>query len=169
MTNVLGNLRPARGSRKKEKRIGRGQGSGHGRTATRGHKGAGARSGSNYRAWFEGGQMPLNRRVPKFGFHSPFWIAYQEVNVSRLETLAVATKFRDGRVTPQMLHDLGVVSKKSWPVKILGDGDLKTKLEVAAHAFTKSAIQKIEAAGGNVEIIGWTKSTTAGSKPSESR
>ena len=113
--------------------------------------------------------MPLSRGVPKFGFRSPNRIAYQEVNVSRLETLAVATKFRDGRVTPQMLHDLGVVSKKSWPVKILGDGDLKTKLEVAAHAFTKSAIQKIEAAGGNVEIIGWTKSTTAGSKPSESR
>ena len=169
MANVLSNLSPPRGSRKKEKRIGRGQGSGHGRTATRGHKGAGSRSGSVSRVWFEGGQMPLSRRVPKFGFHSPFRLAYQGVNVSRLEALAVANKIKDGRVTPQMLHDLGIVSKKLQPVKILGDGDLKTKLEVTAHAFTKSAIQKIEGAGGKVEILSRAKSTSAGSKPSESR
>lgn len=169
MTNVLGNLKPARGARKKGRRIGRGQGSGHGGTATRGQKGAGSRSGSTYRVWFEGGQMPLSRRVPKFGFRSPFRIAYQEVNVSRLETLAVADKFKDGKVTPQLLHDLGIVSKKSQPVKILGDGEFKTKLEVTAHAFTKSAIQKIEGAGGKVEILSWTKSTSVGSKPSESR
>lgn len=98
--------------------------------------------------------MPLSRRVPKFGFHSPFRVEYEEVNVGRLEILAAAKKVPDGRVTPKVLHELGVVSRKSNPVKILGMGDLKTKLEVHAHAFSKSAIQKIEATGGKVVVLG---------------
>jgi len=102
--------------------------------------------------------MPLSRRIPKFGFHSPFRVSFQEVNVGRLETLAVDKKVADRTVTPQVLYDLGVVSRKSQPVKILGDGELKAELEVHAHAFSKVAIQKIEAAGGKVEILRRTES-----------
>jgi large subunit ribosomal protein L15 len=129
------------------KRIARGQGSGHGGTATRGHKGEGARSGTHYRPWFEGGQMPLIRRTPKFGFHSPFKTEYQVVNVETIEKLAAAGKL-SGKVTPEVLHTVGAVAKKSMPVKILGVGDIKAKLEVTAHAFSKSAAEKIEKAGG---------------------
>ncbi|HTY35642.1 MAG TPA: 50S ribosomal protein L15 [Bacteroidota bacterium] len=149
----LGQLKYAPGSRKRVKRIGRGQGSGHGGTATRGHKGEGARSGTHYRPWFEGGQMPLIRRVPKRGFHSPFKTVYQVVNVGTLEKLAVDGKLSDGKVTPEILYRLGVVSSKSKPVKMLGDGDLKAKLEISVHSFSKSAAQKIEAAGGKTSII----------------
>src|ERR1700741_1841824 len=118
---VLSNLHPAKGSRKRVKRIARGQGSGHGGTATRGHKGEGARSGTHYRPWFEGGQMPLIRRVPKFGFHSPFRVEYQVVNVATLEKLATSSKFADNKVTPEILYTVGAVSKKTAPVKILGE------------------------------------------------
>ena len=152
-TISLGQLKYAPGSRKRVKRIGRGQGSGHGGTATRGHKGEGARSGTHYRPWFEGGQMPLIRRVPKRGFHSPFKTVYQVVNVGTLEKLAVDGKLSDGKVTPEILYRLGVVSSKSKPVKMLGDGDLKAKLEISVHSFSKSAAQKIEAAGGKTSII----------------
>ena len=152
-TISLGKLKYASGSRKRVKRIGRGQGSGHGGTATRGHKGEGARSGTHYRPWFEGGQMPLIRRVPKRGFHSPFKTNYQVVNVGTLEKLAVDGKLGDGKVTPEILYRLGVVSSKSKPVKMLGDGDLKSKLEISLHSFSKSATQKIEAAGGKTSII----------------
>ena len=147
-TSKLGNLHFAPGSRKRTKRIARGQGSGHGGTATRGHKGEGARSGTHYRPWFEGGQMPLIRRIPKFGFHSPFKVEYQVVNVATLGDLAAKGKFSDSKVTPEVLYAIGVVSKKSTPVKILGDGEIGVKLEVTAHAFSKTAVQKIEAAGG---------------------
>jgi large subunit ribosomal protein L15 len=146
--SALGNLHPAPGSRRKKKRIARGQGSGHGGTATRGHKGEGARSGTHYRPWFEGGQMPLVRRIPKFGFHSPFRIEYQTVNVSILEGLAAGGKLSGGKVTPEALYALRVISRKSAPVKILGDGELKAALEVSAHAFSASATKKIEGAGG---------------------
>ncbi len=150
---ILSNLHYADGSRRRIKRIGRGQGSGHGGTATRGHKGEGARSGTHFRPWFEGGQMPLVRRVPKFGFHSPFRVAYQAVNVSTLERLSAAGKISAGKVDPVLLHTLGAISRKSSPVKILGDGELKAALEVSAHAFSKSAAQKIEAAGGKAITI----------------
>lgn len=159
--NVLGNLKYAPGARKKTKRIGRGVGSGHGKTAGKGHKGQRSRSGDQQRAWFEGGQMPLNRRIPKFGFKSPFRVEYQVVNISTLGKLAEAGKLADGVVTPAILYKLGAVSKKSLPVKILGDGSLSAKLQVSANAFSKSATEKIAAAGGKTEMIpapGGTKS-----------
>ena len=151
--NILGNLKPAPGARKKVKRIGRGVGSGHGKTAGKGHKGQRSRSGDQIRPWFEGGQMPLNRRIPKFGFKSPFRVEYQIVNVSTLGKLAEAGKLTDGLVTPAVLYNLGAVAKKSVPVKILGDGNLTVKLQVSANAFSKSASEKIAAAGGKVETI----------------
>lgn len=149
----LSNLRYPKGARKPRKRIGRGQGSGHGGTATRGHKGEGARSGVSYRPWFEGGQMPLIRRVPKFGFTNPSRVEYAAVNVNRIETLVNSGKLSGTKIDPEMLHSLGVVSKKTLPVKILGNGELKAKLEIHAHAFSKSAIEKIEAAGGKAHLI----------------
>jgi large subunit ribosomal protein L15 len=97
--------------------------------------------------------MPLVRRIPKFGFHSPFKKQFQIVNVATLEELAAAGKIAGGKVTPEVLYSVGAVSKKSVPVKILGDGDLKTKLEVNAHAFSKTAAQKIESAGGKVVMV----------------
>jgi large subunit ribosomal protein L15 len=152
-TDILSTLKPAPGSRKKRKRIGRGQGSGHGGTSTRGHKGAGSRSGTGYPAWFEGGQMPLVRRVPKRGFHSPFRKTYQIVNLSTLEKLATGGKLHEGAVTPEILLKLGVVKTPRIPVKILGTGELKARLDVAAHAFSKSAVEKIQTAGGKAQTI----------------
>jgi large subunit ribosomal protein L15 len=154
--DILSTLRPAAGSRKRRKRIGRGQGSGHGKTSTRGHKGAGARAGNKHRAWFEGGQMPLARRVPKRGFFSPFKTVYQIVNLLTLEKLVGAGRLQNGVVSPDVLVKLGVVKNTRILVKILGVGDLKSKLDVAAHAFSKSAAQKIEAAGGKVQTISAT-------------
>jgi large subunit ribosomal protein L15 len=151
--NVLGNLKYASGAKKKVKRIGRGVGSGHGKTAGKGHKGQRSRSGDQIRPWFEGGQMPLNRRIPKFGFKSPFRIEYQVVNVSTLGKLADDGKLPDGVVTPEVLYRLGAVSKKHQPVKILGDGAIAKKLEVSANAFSHSASEKIEAAGGSVRKL----------------
>jgi large subunit ribosomal protein L15 len=156
--DILSNLSPAKGSRRKTKRIGRGQGSGHGGTATKGHKGAKARSGHKFKLWFEGGQMPLTRRVPKFGFTPRNRVEMQVVNVATLSELAEKKKITDGVVTPEVLYKIGVTSKKSVPVKVLGDGDLKAKVNVTAHAFSKSAISKIEAAGGKATVL--TKTTT---------
>ncbi len=150
---TLGTLKPAAGSRRRAKRIARGQGSGHGGTATRGHKGEGARSGTHDRPWFEGGQMPLIRRVPKFGFHNPFKVRYQTVNVGVLERLAGSGKLAGGKVDPAILYTAGAVSKKNVPVKILGEGELKSKLEVSAHSFSKSAVKKIEGAGGKTSAL----------------
>ncbi len=151
--SILSGLKPAPGSRKRRKRIGRGQGSGRGGTATRGHKGQHSRAGSGRRPWFEGGQMPLVRRVPKRGFHSPFKRVYQIVSLERLNTLAAAGRFQNGVVNPELLQKFDVVKKKSLPVKVLGNGTLTARLEVSAHAFSKSAIQKIEAAGGKAQTI----------------
>jgi large subunit ribosomal protein L15 len=149
MPNILSNLKPALGSRKKEKRIGRGQGSGHGGTSTRGHKGQKSRSGDSIPAWFEGGQMPLIRRIPKRGFRNPFKVEYQVVNLGRLQELVDKGKISaDAKVTPELLYEVGAVSKRTLPVKILGDGELKVALEISAHAFSKSALQKIQAIGG---------------------
>jgi len=160
MTSILNNLHYAKGSRRKTKRIGRGQGSGHGGTATRGHKGQGSRSGSGVKRGFEGGQMPLTRRLPKFGFTKPFRVEYRVVNVETLQKLATDGKLKDA-VTPEILVSLGVVSKKTDRVKILGDGDLKTKLDVTAHKFSKSAVEKITAAGGKATPIGAAKPAPA--------
>ena len=152
MTNILSNLRPAKGSTKKRKRIGRGQGSGHGGTSTKGHKGAKSRSGAKFKVSFEGGQMPLTRRIPKFGFKPVHRIESQIVNVEMLETLA-GKKRIESVVTPESLFKAGAISKKNAPVKVLGDGALKAKLQVSAHAFSKSAIEKIQAAGGTATVL----------------
>ena len=149
---ILSNLTPAKGSRRKTKRIGRGQGSGDGGTATKGHKGAKARSGHKFKLWFEGGQMPLTRRVPKFGFTSRNRIEQQIVNLSTLDEL-VSKKRIEAVVTPEILYQAGAISRKNLPVKILGDGELKSKLQISAHAFSKSAKTKIEAAGGTATVL----------------
>lgn len=152
MADILSNLRYAHGSRKKRKRIGRGQGSGHGGTSTRGHKGQGSRSGSGLKRNFEGGQMPLVRRLPKFGFTPVHRVEYSVVNISTLQKL-VETKKITGTVTPEILYSVGAVSDKKSPVKILGDGELKSQLQVTAHKFSKSAVEKITAAGGTTNEI----------------
>lgn len=157
--DILSSLSPAPGSRRKPKRIGRGQGSAKGGTATRGHKGAHSRSGSKRPAWFEGGQMPLVRRVPKRGFHSPFRTEYQIVNLETLEKLATDGKLQNGAVDPEILARLGVVGKGNVRVKVLGNGEIKARLDVAAHAFSKSAAEKIQAAGGKATTISTTAKT----------
>jgi large subunit ribosomal protein L15 len=144
----LSNLKPAKGSTKSKKRIGRGQGSGHGGTSTRGHKGQKSRSGYSKKIGFEGGQMPLQRRVPKFGFTNINRKEYKAINVGTLQELAEKKKFTE--ITVDTLIDAGLV-QKSTLVKILGEGELKTKLNVKAHAFSKSAIEAIEAQGGTAE------------------
>ena len=153
MTNILSNLKYAPGSRKKRKRIGRGQGSGHGGTSTRGHKGQGSRSGSGFKRNFEGGQMPLVRRLPKFGFTPVHRIEYAVVNIGTLQTLVDKKKIADGTVTPEVLYSIGAVSDKKAPVKILGDGELKAKLNISAHKFSASAVEKITAAGGTTKEL----------------
>jgi large subunit ribosomal protein L15 len=153
MTKGLNNLQYAEGSRKRVKRIGRGQGSGHGGTATKGNKGAHSRSGAKFRNWFEGGQMPLNRRIPKIGFFSPFRVEYQAVNVARLEELAGSGKLSAEKIDPAFLFSIGVISSRTKPVKILGEGEIKTKLNIVAHAFSETAKQKIEAAGGSAQTV----------------
>jgi large subunit ribosomal protein L15 len=155
-TPVLSNLKRAEGSRRRVKRIGRGQGSGHGGTATRGHKGEGARSGTHDRPWFEGGQMPLVRRVPKFGFHSPFRVSYQVVNLADLSKAVGSGKLQAKGITPESLLASGLVSRKSMPVKILGTGEIAQAVEVSAHAFSASAAKKIATAGGSTTVIGRT-------------
>ncbi|RMD92449.1 MAG: 50S ribosomal protein L15 [Calditrichaeota bacterium] len=144
----LGNLTYAKGSRKRPKRVGRGEGSGHGGTACRGHKGQKSRSGGSIPPWFEGGQMPLQRRVPKRGFTNIFRKEYQIVNLADL-----AKKAPEKPVTPELLHQLRLIDKKDQPVKILGKGELTQSLEISAHAFSKSAIEKIEKAGGKVNLL----------------
>ncbi len=146
----LSNLKPAKGSVKNKKRIGRGQGSGRGGTSTKGHKGAQSRSGYKTKIGFEGGQMPLFRRVPKFGFKNINRKEYQGVNLDALQKLA-----EDKNLTvidQTVLIENGLASKNDL-IKILGRGELKAKLEVSAHAFTKSAKAAIEAQGGQANII----------------
>jgi large subunit ribosomal protein L15 len=146
----LSNLKPAKGSTKTKKRIGRGQGSGTGGTATRGHKGQKSRSGYSRKTGFEGGQMPLQRRVPKFGFKNINRKEYKGINISTLQELADARKITD--IDVDILVEAGLARKNSL-VKILGNGELKTKLNVKAHAFSKSAVIAIEAAAGTAEKI----------------
>ena len=141
----LSNLKPAKGSVKRSKRLGRGQGSGRGGTSTRGHKGAKSRSGYSKKIGFEGGQMPLQRRVPKFGFKNVNRKEYKAINISVLQSLA--EKKNLDKIDPQVLISAGLISKSAL-VKILGKGTLDKKLEVHAHAFSKSAIEAIEAKEG---------------------
>jgi large subunit ribosomal protein L15 len=145
----LHDLTPARGAKKRRKRIGRGPGSGHGKTATKGHKGLLARSGGGKRPGFEGGQMPLIRRLPKFGFVNNFRTEYSIVNVSSFQDWNGS-----GTITPQAMVDAGLVKRKTLPIKILGNGELKKSLVIQAHKFSKSAEAKIQSAGGRVEVIG---------------
>ena len=146
----LSNLRPAKGSVKKSKRLGRGQGSGKGGTSTRGHKGAKSRSGYSKKIGFEGGQMPLQRRVPKYGFKNVNRKEYKGINISTLQNLA--EKHNIEKIDFEVLVMAGLVSKNAL-VKILGKGTLERKLEVHAHAFSKSAVEAIEAKRGTAVIL----------------
>jgi large subunit ribosomal protein L15 len=146
----LSNLKPAKGSVKKDKRIGRGQGSGRGGTSTKGHKGGQSRAGYSRKIGFEGGQMPLQRRVPKFGFSNISRKEYKGINISTLQTLADARKL--SAINLETLADAGLTSKNDL-VKVLGNGKLTTKLDVTAHAFSKSAKAAIEALKGTATII----------------
>jgi large subunit ribosomal protein L15 len=143
----LSNLKPAKGSVKRSKRLGRGQGSGKGGTSTRGHKGAKSRSGYSKKIGFEGGQMPLQRRIPKFGFKNINRKEYKAINLITLQNLAEKNNLE--KIDPQVLKKAGLVSKNDL-VKILGKGSLERKLEVHAHAFSKSAVEAIEAQKGTV-------------------
>ena len=146
----LNNLTPAAGSKGREQRIGRGEGSGHGGTSTRGHKGAQARSRYSRKIGFEGGQMPIQRRLPKFGFTNPTRVEYKAINVAMLQTLAESHNL--SVITVDTLREAGFINKNQL-VKILGNGELTVKLEVSANAFSKSAIAKIEAVGGTATTI----------------
>jgi len=143
----LSNLKPAKGSVKKSKRVGRGQGSGKGGTSTRGHKGAKQRSGYKKKIGFEGGQMPLQRRVPKYGFKNINRREYKGINLSTLQDLAEKNNLE--RIDPEVLRVAGLVSKNAL-VKILAKGTLERKIEVHAHAFSKAAAEAIEARMGTV-------------------
>ncbi len=145
----LSNLRPPKGAKHAPKRIGRGTGSGHGKTATRGHKGAQSRSGWKSKRGFEGGQMPLHRRLPKRGFHNPFRTEFAVVN---LDTLGQA--FEAGTVvTPELLRERGLLRGGKLPVKVLGRGELTVALTVRVDKFSGKAVEKIQAAGGTAETL----------------
>lgn len=144
----LSDLKPAPGARKKRKRIGCGPGSGHGKTATRGHKGAQSRSGSGRRPGFEGGQMPIHRRIPKRGFRNPFRKEYQIVNIGDLERCDPSVP-----ITPEVLVARGLIRKARGPVKVLGDGKLQSARMVQAHAYSKKAREILESLGGKAEVI----------------
>ena len=141
----LHTLKPAKGSKQSRRRLGRGTGSGLGGTSTRGHKGAKARSGYKKKIGFEGGQMPIQRRLPKYGFHNPFRVEYKAINISTLQALSEAKGLE--RITVENLIEAGFISK-SQLVKVLANGELKSKLEVEAHAFSNAAQSAIEAVGG---------------------
>ena len=144
----LSQLHPPAGQRHKRKRLGRGPGSGLGKTAGRGEKGQKSRSGYSRKRGFEGGQMPLVRRLPKRGFHNPFRTEYAIINLDRLDKLA------GDQFNPDILRELGVVKNTRAGLKVLGDGHISRAVTVTAHRFTKSAREKIEAAGGKIEEIG---------------
>ena len=151
----LNNLRPPKGANRNRKRVGRGPGSGHGKTASRGSKGAKSRSGFRFKRGFEGGQMPLHRRVPKRGFHNPFRVEYAVVN---LDTLAEV--FEAGSaVTPDLLRERGLIPHGQAPLKVLGRGDIAVALTVRADKFSGKAAEKITAAGGAAEALAAASAT----------
>lgn len=156
-------MRPAPGSVKNRKRVGRGPGSGTGKTSGKGHKGQKARSGYKSKAWSEGGQMPLQRRLPKRGFTNIFRVDYQELNVAALESIDATV------ITPEILLKNGAARKKNKPIKILGNGEIGRALQVKAHAFSRSAVEKIEKAGGTVEIISFGRSADRRKRQAASR
>jgi len=143
----LSNLKAPRKANENKKRVGRGMGSGMGKTSTRGHKGQGSRSGSSLMRGFEGGQMPLHRRLPKRGFTNIFKTEYEVVNLERLAGI------EEKEITPEVLRKAGVVNGKNVPIKVLGHGDLSKAVTVHAHKFSKSAQEKIEKAGGKVQVL----------------
>jgi large subunit ribosomal protein L15 len=144
----LSTLRPPKGSRKKKVRVGRGMGSKLGKTAGAGNKGQKSRRGYSRRRGFEGGQMPLHRRIPKRGFHNPFGVSYSVVNLEELNVFPAGET-----VTPDLLRAHGFIRRATDPIKVLGDGELKTKLIVHAHAFSATAKEKITKAGGSFEVV----------------
>ena len=146
----LENLKPAKGATKASKRVGRGEGSGHGGTATRGMNGAKSRSGYSHKIGFEGGQMPIQRRLPKFGFKNPTRVEYKPVNLSVINALAVDADLNE--VTIDDLFTAGIISKNEI-VKVLGKGEITKAVNVVANAFSKSAADKIQAAGGTATVI----------------
>ncbi len=154
MPTNLSTLRPPKGATANRKRIGRGMGSGMGKTSTRGHKGQGSRSGSRMMRGFEGGQMPLHRRLPKRGFTNIFRTEYQVVNLDRLAALG------EKNITPELMVKSGLAGKNDL-IKVLGDGELKSALTVQAHKFSKSAQEKIAKAGGKAELIGGAAAESA--------
>ncbi len=143
----LSTLKAPKGSRENKKRVGRGMGSGMGKTSTRGHKGQRSRSGSRMMRGFEGGQMPLHRRLPKRGFTNIFRVEYSVINLDRLAGIGEST------ITPEVLHTAGFIKRADARVKVLGDGELKTALTIKAHKFSKSAQEKITKAGGKFEVL----------------
>jgi large subunit ribosomal protein L15 len=145
----LGTLKPAAGARKKRKRVGCGTGSGHGGTSTRGHKGTQARSGNTQHAWYEGGQMPLQRRIPKRGFTNIFRVAYQVVNIGDLDRFDA-----DTMVDIDRLLNSGLIRHLNNPVKLLGDGEISKPLKITVHACSKKAKEAVEKAGGQVNVVG---------------
>jgi large subunit ribosomal protein L15 len=149
MATHVGTLRPPRGANKRRKRIGLGMGSGHGKTATRGSQGQGSRAGSRMRPGFEGGQMPLHRRLPKRGFTNVFKKHYALVNLGDLEGFNAEEK-----ITPELLIERRVVKRLRDGLKVLADGELKAPLTISAHLFSKAAVDKIQKAGGKAQVIG---------------
>ena len=146
----LSNLKPAKGSTKKNTRVGRGQGSGRGGTSTRGHKGAQSRSGYSKKKGFEGGQMPLQRRIPKFGFKSRNRIEYKAINLDAIEELVAKTKAK--KIGLELLITNGMTGKNDL-IKVLGRGEIKSKIEITVHAFSKTALEAIENAGGKAVTL----------------
>jgi len=144
----LSKLKPPRGQKHKKQRIGQGMGSGRGKYSGRGAKGARSISGYSMMRGFEGGQMPLHRRIPKRGFHNPFGVSYSVVNLEELNVFPAGET-----VTPDLLRAHGFIRRATDPIKVLGDGELKTKLIIHAHAFSASAKEKITKAGGSFEVV----------------
>jgi large subunit ribosomal protein L15 len=147
-TVSLSVLHPPKGSRKRKVRVGRGMGSKLGKTAGSGNKGQKSRRGYSRRRGFEGGQMPLHRRIPKRGFHNPFGVGYSVVNLEELNVFPAGET-----VTPELLRAHGFIRRATDPIKVLGDGELKTKLTIHAHAFSATAKEKITKAGGTFEVV----------------
>ena len=147
-TVSLSTLGPAKGSRQRKVRVGRGIGSKLGKTAGSGNKGQKSRRGYSRRRGFEGGQMPLHRRIPKRGFHNPFGVKFSVINLEELNVFPAGET-----VTPQMLRAHGFIRRATDPIKVLGDGELKTKLTIHAHAFSAAAKEKITKAGGTFEVV----------------